>query len=50
MNMSLMACNALDYLVAVAMSLEVDAREDGVYLKDGTRWQLISVEARSMGV
>lgn len=37
--MGLMACNALDYLVAVAMQLDVDAREDGVYLKDGTRWQ-----------
>ena len=37
--MSLMACNALDYLVAMAMKLEIDAREDGVYLKDGTRWQ-----------
>lgn len=37
--MSLMACNALDYLVAMAMRLEIDAREDGVYLKDGTRWQ-----------
>lgn len=37
--MSLMACNALDYLVAVAMKLDVDAKEDGVYLKDGTRWQ-----------
>lgn len=37
--MSLMACNALDYLVALAMELDIDAREDGVYLKDGTRWQ-----------
>lgn len=37
--MGLMACNALDYLVAVALEMEVDAREDGVYLKDGTRWQ-----------
>lgn len=37
--MGLMACNALDYLVAVAMELDIDAREDGVYLKDGTRWQ-----------
>lgn len=37
--MSLMACNALDYLVAVAMKLDIDAKEDGVYLKDGTRWQ-----------
>lgn len=34
-----MACNALDYLVALAMEIDIDAREDGVYLKDGTRWQ-----------
>lgn len=37
--MGMMACNALDYLVAVAMRLDIEAREDGVYLKDGTRWQ-----------
>lgn len=34
-----MACNALDYLVAMAMQLDIDAREDGVYLKNGKRWQ-----------
>ena len=34
-----MACNALDYLVAVAGGVPVEAREDGVYLLNGTRWQ-----------
>lgn len=34
-----MACNALDYLVAVAGGIKVDARDDGVYLPNGVRWQ-----------